>query len=202
MYICANCNVVPKTKPHDINSCEFCANGNIIEIKPKDITISEMIINYNEETIRHFFPQILQGTERNNAGIPRITHVYVNSGNTNQFRLGALYNNMEDFVKLSKAEIDDLCIKLYGKHNTSYAVHAVIIKSDIDDNYMIVPMSISSIVDWHRNNDIKYEGIYYKKCVWSLETIIRNETYNNLLHILQSNTRYYYNCMSSNILNF
>ena len=202
MYICNNCNVILSSKPYNNTSCNFCANGNITEIKPKNVTISEMIINYNNDTIAYHFPRILHGDRRSNAGIPRITRKGINENNTNQFRLGNLYNNMTEFLKLSKSEIDELCLTLYGKTNTSYSVHPVIIKSNINDEYMIVWMSISSIVDWHRDNNIKYEGMYYKKSIWSLETIIRNDTYNNLLYTLQSNDMYYFNVMSSNNLNY
>jgi len=200
MYICNNCNVILSSKPHAPKSCDFCANGNITEIKPKDVIISEMIINYNYDTIAYHFPKILPGDRRSNAGIPRLTRTWETVGN--QFRLGKLYNNMTEFLKLSKSEIDELCLTLYGKTNTSYSVHPVIIKSNINDEYMIVWMSISSIVDWHRDNNIKYEGMYYKKYIWSLETIIRNDTYNNLLYTLQRDNTYYYNAMSSNILNY
>lgn len=203
MHSCKHCNVIFTQKPSN-KFCTYCSTeNNIIEIKPKNITISEMKLDYNNQMISYLFPNItIESNRHNNSGVEQITRYVPDNRYTKEFRLGFLHNNMQEFLKLSRSEVENLLIDLYGKHNYKYhSVQYVIIKSNISNDYQLVPMSVGSIVEWFRNNNSSYEGIYYKKTIWALECLNRNDDYMNLRKKLIDSNNYYINALSSdNIL--
>lgn len=210
MYLCTNCNCVSTQKPQrywssNQHQCRCCHNGNFINTDLKNIVISEMIINYDSNMLMNYMPNISTFANVNNInGLQYIMNHSDYGARTDKnykYRLGNIYNNIEDLKKLSSSEIEALCLRIFGKVSTSYIV-PVIVKTNINENYLLVPMSLTSIVEWHKEPNSVFSGVYYEKKIWSLEALNLDDTFTDVVKKLTQGHEYSHSCFSSNNIIF
>ena len=214
MYYCDNCNTAMRVKR---SRCEFCGEGSqsIKTIKKSNVTITEIILNYNIDTVSQYFPSWDLRTENQrrleinpNYRVYASGEYFVNSiiSDLRRYPLGLIHNHMDKFLNFEEDELSTLFINLFGKKPYERTIVHVMVKTNLlnKNEYMFVPMRIESIVKWFKDQTITFETTYYRNSVWVLDNDTKTEEYQELLQLISNNqisVQYYGNYFSSeNIL--
>ena len=183
MYQCSNCNTVFKYKPG--HYCDFCHESNkTITIKGNSVTISEIILDYDINTMLQLFPKMDLRTDeirsRNNPNIrygrtPSPYHINPIITDIRVKPLGFIRDNLDEFMTFSRDELNDLFISIHGSKPWEYTTVYVPIKCSISNDYLLMPMRLQSILAWFQDNETIFHTVYYNKSIWTLEHSYQSE---------------------------
>ena len=172
MYYCETCHVMHKAKPYYETDCDYCGSKTITKLSKKTIIKIEHIdLSSTYQTLLNEF-WITDNFEVTTRRYSRSrTAIFRNIGDNNHMKpYGFILDNIEDFKELSRTDLDNLWLKLFGKGYLKYYSFVYVrIKISLFDHFVLMPMSMTSIIKWFNdtNNELDYR-IVYNKAIWCL----------------------------------
>jgi len=198
MYYCDTCHVASKVKPHNHRNCDYCGTDTISQLSKKvSITIEDIDLNSSFYAINNEFANI--SNHDSNAWGRKYLYQRSEFAKGNNRPFGFISDNITEFMDLESNDLDKMWIKLYGKSNLNYYTFPhVRIKCSLFTHYIMMPMHLTTMIDWFRDHEKTYH-IHFNKTVWSLEHLSGDDVItpmitkldNNAKSVSNSGSRYY-----------
>jgi len=196
MYYCDACHIMHKVKPYISTSCDYCGSDTITKLSKKTtITIEHIDLNSSFNAILNEFYSINKfpprdptnrlWRHRTRASIYRHDLAYM----LDKRPYGFISDNMSDFSKLDRPDLQRIWIKLFGKSSLKYYIYNYVrIKCSLYDHFILVPMSLTTIIEWFKDNNKPYH-VFYGSTIWSIEQIAGEDITAPLTKQLEDNAR-------------
>ena len=196
MYYCETCHVMHKSKPYIVSSCDYCGSKTIKTLSKKtNIIIEDIDMDSSYKAILNEFYSINNFEPRNDQ-----TPSWRYRSRAQLFRTadaehqdlrpyGFIRDNLTSFMELSRTDLDQMWLKIFGKSSLKYySTVFARVRCSLYDHYILVPMNITTMIDWFKDNDKSYR-IVYNKSIWCIEQLSAPDVTAPLVEQLLNNGR-------------